>query len=348
MVHLMFVSSGFLSTPSVGKSRPRFLHLSDHCQSISPITAADFHQRQIVLSETLRALNASGYIAEPGANTAFYANVSQSDWTLSERPLLLIIGAHLSGNGAAPKISILTPKFESTRAKKLMIPADVQYIEWREDEDPYGHIATALSDVDGIIYVDDRIRKFIPDGLESAFPNATVLSAPEQIKQLRERKSRAEIDIMKCVNEATLLAIRAVHKKLHLGIRESEARAMMAAALSTLGLKHGSCLTLFGENAALPHGSGTDRTLSNSDFALFDCTASLYGYYSDITRTVALPDANITTEHITIWNHVHAAQEIALNKAYAGVLTGEVDEAVRSSLVSSGYGSYFTHRLGHG
>jgi hypothetical protein len=42
----------------------------------------------------------------------------------------------------------------------------------------------------------------------------------------------------------------------------------------------------FSENAALPHGSGTDRVLGESDYALFDCTASLHGYYSDVTRVL--------------------------------------------------------------
>lgn len=37
-------------------------------------------------------------------------------------------------------------------------------------------------------------------------------------------------------------------------------------------------------NAALPHGSGTDRALTSSDFALFDCGGLLHGYQSDITR----------------------------------------------------------------
>lgn len=38
------------------------------------------------------------------------------------------------------------------------------------------------------------------------------------------------------------------------------------------------------DNAALPHGSGTDKSLGEADFALFDCGASLHGYYSDVTR----------------------------------------------------------------
>jgi Xaa-Pro aminopeptidase len=38
------------------------------------------------------------------------------------------------------------------------------------------------------------------------------------------------------------------------------------------------------DNAALPHGSGTDKSLGKEDFALFDCGGSLYGYYSDVAR----------------------------------------------------------------
>jgi hypothetical protein len=46
--------------------------------------------------------------------------------------------------------------------------------------------------------------------------------------------------------QATLLAIRDVHKKLYPGIRESQARTMIAFALGAAGLKDGGCLTLFG------------------------------------------------------------------------------------------------------
>ena len=41
---------------------------------------------------------------------------------------------------------------------------------------------------------------------------------------------------------------------------------------------------LFSENAALPHGSGTDRALREEDFALIDAGGQFRGYTSDITR----------------------------------------------------------------
>ena len=60
-----------------------------------------------------------------------------------------------------------------------------------------------------------------------------------------------------------------------------------------LGTRAQICWTshrLASENAALPHGSGTDRELGEGDFALIDCGGSLHGYQSDVTRVSALQD----------------------------------------------------------
>lgn len=38
------------------------------------------------------------------------------------------------------------------------------------------------------------------------------------------------------------------------------------------------------ENAALPHGSGSDRALGKADFILIDAGGTLLEYHSDVTR----------------------------------------------------------------
>ncbi|KAK0185836.1 peptidase M24, structural domain-containing protein [Armillaria mellea] len=317
---------------------PRLPSLTpSHCSHLGPLPASEFHARLTTLGETLTALNASAYIVEPGASALYYTNVSSSHWHLSERPLLLIVDA-------SARVTVLTPKFEGTRARLLSIPSDVEWVEWAEEEVPYKQ----LPDIEGTVFVDGSIRHFIVDGLRAAFPKATVVAAPAEIRQLRERKSEGELELLKCANEATLLAIRHTHKQMRIGIRESEARQLVARALADAGLKDGGCLTLFGENAALPHGSGTDRRLGPGDFALFDCTASLHGYWSDVTRTLALPASTIPDTHLQIWNFVHSAQNIAFQTARAGVVAKRVDEAPRLFLGLAGYAKYFTHRLGHG
>lgn len=186
-------------------SVPDFSHLASHCSDIPPIPASSFVGRQDALARTLHSLNASAYIAEPGASAGFFANLSGSYWHLSERPLLLIVQPQADGPGAvSANISILTPAFEETRAKLLSIPSatDITYIAWPEDADPYTHALSLVSNLDGTtIYVDGDVRTFLADGLQKAAPQAHVVNAPTELRQLRERKSPEELNIMKCVNE---------------------------------------------------------------------------------------------------------------------------------------------------
>jgi Xaa-Pro aminopeptidase len=48
-------------------------------------------------------------------------------------------------------------------------------------------------------------------------------------------------------------------------------------------------LTVDAENAALPHGSGTDRVLGKKDMVLIDAGGEWGGYVADITRVSPSP-----------------------------------------------------------
>ncbi|KAH9842707.1 peptidase M24 [Rhodofomes roseus] len=350
--HLAGAPKSISSLYSSYAPEPDFSHLAERCAHISPIPTSSFVHRQQALAQTLHELNASAYIAEPGASAAYFANLSASHWHLSERPLLLIVSPKLDSNEQVhAQISILTPAFESTRAKLLSIPSngEITYPSWPEEVNPYEVAVSAVPQLkEGTIYVDGMLRSFVLDGLQKAAARSNVLTAPVEIRRLRERKSAEELEILKCVNEATVLAIRAVRENVKIGVRESEVSHLMSAALSAAGLSNGGCLTLFGENAALPHGSGTDRVLGAHDFVLVDCDAGLHGYRSDVTRTYALPQSTIHATHLRIWQLVHSAQANALAAAQNGTVTAEVDAAARDTFAAQGYAQYFTHRLGHG
>lgn len=326
------------------------LGLADHCKDVQPIPESEFLERQHKLAQALHQLSASAYIAEPGASAQFFGNISGASWTLSERPLLLIVSPVIQGDQLVPKVTVLVPYFEETRAKQLRIPgAGVTYAPWKEDEDPFiiGAKSIFLS-TGSRIYVDGMIRHFIVDGLQNAAPGTDVGLAPPEITSLRSRKSPTELALLQCANEVTLLAIRAVQKQMYIGIRESQVRDLMDHALTIAGIENRWALVLFGENAALPHGSGSDRELGASDFALIDTGGTLFGYNSDVTRTFMLPDSKLSGEHRELWFAVHTAQTAALDAAKAGVVTASVDKAARSVLAARGLGPYFTHRLGHG
>ncbi|KAK7693663.1 hypothetical protein QCA50_003233 [Cerrena zonata] len=329
-----------------------FDDIADHCKDIPPIRAETYVQRQDSLAQILYSINASAYVAEPGANAAYFANVSSAHWHISERPLLLIIQPVLDKRGEVhANVSILTPYFEATRAKLLPIPSasEITFPEWKEHEDPYAAVISAIQNLENdIILVDDAIRHFIVDGLQQASPSTKVVSAPMQVRRLRERKTKEEIDILKCANEATVLAIRAAREKMYIGMRESEARALITTAMSIAGLQNAGALTLFGENAALPHGSGTDRVLGKHDFILIDAGGTLHGYVSDVTRTFVLRSSVISDRQFALWRLVRKAQTAAFDKARNGTRAADVDSAARHVINEVGLGEYFTHRLGHG
>ncbi len=168
---------------------------ASHCSHLGPLLpASEYHARLSALGETLTTLNVSAYLAEPGASALYYVNVSSSHWHLSERPLLLIVDS-------SSRVTVLTPKFEGTRARLLSIPSDVDWVEWAEDEIPYKQ----LPDIEGTVFVDGSIRHFIVDGLRTAFPKATVVAAPTGIRKLREHKSEGELELLKCANEVCIL-----------------------------------------------------------------------------------------------------------------------------------------------
>jgi hypothetical protein len=187
--------------------------LRTHCAHIPPIGAEEFLARQNLLAQTLYDLGASAYIAEPGANAQFFGNLSLSLWKRSERPLLYIVSPNVDYDSAGatvvtPRVTVLTPAFEATRAGLLPLPAKtIHWAPWSEDANPYQVAATAIPSLasktgeKGKIFVDDTTRHFIVDGLQHAVPDARVVSAPVEVKYLRERKSPREIEIMKCVNE---------------------------------------------------------------------------------------------------------------------------------------------------
>lgn len=89
--------------------------LSAHCAKIPPISSLEYHTRQTNLAKTLHALNASAYMTEPSANSRFFANFSTDEWSLSDRPLLLIITPSFDpvDGVVEKKVTILTPKVKN-------------------------------------------------------------------------------------------------------------------------------------------------------------------------------------------------------------------------------------------
>ncbi|BGP38723.1 hypothetical protein JCM10449v2_002658 [Rhodotorula kratochvilovae] len=362
-----------------------WLHHSHQCPHLAPIHLGEFSARRDRLASVLAGEDGQhwgAYISEPSANSRYYLNVTQSDWSSSERPWLAALTPSAADLNKA-HLSILTPAFERSRSERLPFAltdeerADVSWVTWEEADDPYEvlleHLAGLRAQVGAgawSVEVEENVRTFVRDGLAVAAQKRehdppTVGLARIEVRELRMRKTAAEAVIQHCVAKITLEALRAVRKHVRVGMTEQEGEALITNALHAGGLTDVGVITLFSENAALPHASASaTRRLKEDEFALFDVDGSLFGYQSDFTRTM-LPDPPSSRFRPSperrwpspraerIWTTVRAAQQAALDALLTPngsrvVHAAEVDRAARAVIEQEGWGEYFTHRLGHG
>ncbi|KAG8678780.1 hypothetical protein FRC08_017521 [Ceratobasidium sp. 394] len=340
----------WLSLPTSRSDNP-FEHLRAHCSSATPISFDTFLARQHALARVLHNQGIGAYIVEPGASSTYFANVSARQWRTSERVFLVVITPavdRISGDVEA-RVSLLAPEFEQDRARLLGIPSKypIRYISWAEEQSPYETLVGTLGVDVGVIAADEAIRLFVSEGVKGAGKGRLdVKMAPRSIRALREQKGGEEIALMRCANEVTLLAIRAVRERMYIGIRESEVGRMMNLALGTAGLQNTFALVQFGGT----HGKTPRCLMEAAAIACSTLTTWCSNYESDVTRTFALPGSVVPAEHVRIWETVAKVQAHAFRIARRGVEARAVDQAARSYMddQQAGMSRYFSHRLGHG
>lgn len=108
----------------------------------------------------------------------------------------------------------------------------------------------------------------------------------------------------------------------------------------------GGGLVQFGPSSALPHGGPGATRLARGMVVLIDCGAKVFGYTSDVTRTVSFGEP--TDDVRKVYDTVDAAQRTAAKAFRAGAVPEDVDRAARHVIEEAGWGAFFTHRLGHG
>lgn len=165
------------------------------CEAPAAFPEDTFPNRIARLADALSSSSRSVYIAEPGPSAEYYTGISQSRWFLSERPFLVVIDSSKS-------VRILVPTFELARARLLSLPKGVrvEWIEWKEDQDPFAVFADKTSDI-GQVQLDGMVRSFVADGLQRALPGVDVKVAGNDVAEIRERKETAEVDRLRCANQ---------------------------------------------------------------------------------------------------------------------------------------------------
>ena len=101
-----------------------------------------------------------------------------------------------------------------------------------------------------------------------------------------------------------------------------------------------------GPNGAHPHHVPGDRVLTAGDLVVVDFGATVAGYASDCTRTVALGSA--PGRLLEAYEVVRRAQIAGVDAVREGFGCAELDAVSRDIISAAGFGDYFGHSLGHG
>ena len=224
---------------------------------------------------------------------------------------------------------------------------DLEIVGWDETDDPYALVARRLGRV-AAVGLSDRMWALMVLRLRAAMPSARQELASTALRDLRARKSPAEVAALLAAGEA----IDRVHAQVPGWLRPGRTEREVAADISDAILAAGHVSVDFaivasGPNGASPHHTAADRVLQPGDAVVVDIGGTMpTGYCSDCTRTYAIgaPPA----EFAAYYQVLKEAQDAACAAVRPGIPAEAVDAAAREPIAAAGYGEYFVHRTGHG
>ena len=157
------------------------------------------------------------------------------------------------------------------------------------------------------------------DAYAAAMPAVELVGTRGLVEELRSVKDEAEIGLIHQGMQINDLAMRYVQESAREGITERQLalgleHEMRAAGADRLGF----LLVQFGENAAKPHHTFSERALRPGDFILVDIGAMCQGYGSDTTRTFVFREP--TKRQRIVYEAVREAQLAALAAVRAGAM----------------------------
>ncbi|MCH8615588.1 Xaa-Pro peptidase family protein [Sphingomonas sp. SM33] len=309
-----------------------------------PISREERMARLARARELMQRNGIGAVLVESGPSLDYFTGIQ---WWRSERLTGVVIPAQ--GDPI-----IVTPFFEKPSIEEmLLVPAEIR--TWQEDEEPLKLVADFLKEC-GVanqpVGFEETNRFWIEDRLKRQLPSASIVSANPVVRQLRMIKTPAELALLQAANDIMLASMRYAGERTKEGMTGADIDALIAAAQEKLGGVYDPGLALIGEASAYPHGSKKPHVVKRGDIVLMDCTCSVHGYQADITRTFVF-GADPTPEQRKVFDQVHRGQQIAMAAAKVGAPAGSVDDAVRRTYESWGYGPGYklpgtSHRTGHG
>ncbi len=186
------------------------------------------------------------------------------------------------------------------------------------------------------------------NGLKEGLSQVQWLPTSGVVADLRATKDEDELDAIRRAFRVADRAFLELLPEIRPGVRELDLALQLEVAIRRqegcgLGFE---TIVVSGPRSALPHGVPTGRRLAPGDLVTIDWGATVDGYTSDCTRTVAV--GALEDPGARIYLVVKAAMEAAISAAARGVACKDVDRAARSVIEQAGFGTEFVHGTGHG
>jgi len=185
------------------------------------------------------------------------------------------------------------------------------------------------------------------EAFKALTPETEWVATAELVETLRRVKDAGEVDKIRRAISVAEAAFESVKPLLRPGTREQDFAVELEFAMRRGGAEGVAFSTIVASGAlgAHPHHHAGPRPLALGDFVTIDWGATVDGYNSDITRTVAL--GHVSDKQREVYAVVLEAQQRAIAAVRPGRTGKEIDAVARDFIAEKGYGDAFGHGLGH-
>lgn len=168
------------------------------------------------------------------------------------------------------------------------------------------------------------------------------------VEDKRQVKDLGELAKIRQAARITGLALNYIRKFIKPGIKEIEIVAELERFIRYQGARAAAfdIIVASGPHSSQPHHIPGSRKLKDGEPVLIDLGVDYEGYKSDLTRVLFLGKINILVREV--YDIVRKAQELAIKRIRPGAEMAAIDGVARDYIAEKGYGSCFTHNLGHG
>jgi Xaa-Pro dipeptidase len=326
-------------------------------QPSTGIPSSELQMRRETLLQHVQSQKLSGYVL---FDQHFIQYFTSFGFLATERPVAFI--ANASGD-----MAIFVPEFEAERVRFETAFERVEcYPEYPGIEHPMHILQKVLSDM-GITGALGADQDGYPGILGYQGPTLTEVTAgrvvplAEFIEGMMVRKSEAEVSLIRESAKWCNLAHTLLQRYTQPGATETEVslqagREATLAMLDTLGSLYGGQQASsdgvsagyrgqIGRKSSWAHALAHNIVFKEGDVLVTETSAPIWGYNAELERAMII--GTPTDEMRRLFDHMVAAQQVALTALRPGVTCADVDGAVLRYFEDNNLLPYWKQHTGH-